>query len=103
VPGRTYRWFVSVIAGEAPGPDDAVASGSIRLVEVGDALEDDLRRAGTAGAADVYAKHGLWYDALASLSKRIDSSSRDSRLRERRAVLLEQVGLHSAASYDRDR
>jgi hypothetical protein len=98
---RTYQWFVVILVEDVVG-GDVMSGGAIRRVAPSEELEDELRRAGAAGAAHVYAKHGIWYDALAEISARIDSAPGDAWLREQRVGLLEQVGLDRAAAYDRD-
>lgn len=91
--GTTYQWFVSVLAGETPGPDDAVAGGLIERVEKSSQLDAALRRAGAARAVHVYARGGLWYDAIDSISRVVAASPRDPAPRAQRDALLEQVGL----------
>lgn len=99
--GRTLLTHVSVLAGAAPGPGDRVASGGIERVRPSASLKGELRAAGPAKAAHVYAKHGLWLDALAATSRQASSNPGDTALREQRAALLDQVGLEPAAEWDR--
>jgi hypothetical protein len=99
--GRVYRWFVSVLAGDEPGPGDAVAGGSILRSPASGELAAALRSAGPSRAPHVYAKYGLWYDALGSISERIEAAPGDASLRKQRAALLEQVGLDAAAAQER--
>ena len=94
--GTTYQWFASVLAGETPGPDDAVAGGLIERVEKSSQLDAALRRAGAARAVHVYARGGLWYDAIDSISRVVAASPRDPAPRAQRDALLEQVGLGTA-------
>lgn len=102
-PGRTLQWYVSVLGGDTPGPGDSVAEGGIERVPRGPVLAGELRAAGDSKAAHVYAKNGLWYDALQAVSDRIASHPGDAELRAQRAALLEQVGLDGAAAWDRGR
>jgi hypothetical protein len=95
---RVYQWSVSVLAGDAPGPDDPVAAGLVERVKKTPELEAELHDAGRRGAAAVYARRGLWYDALNAVSRRIASSRRDEALRAERDALLQQVGLDTPAS-----
>jgi hypothetical protein len=99
--GRVYQWFVSVLAGDEPGAGDVVAGGSILRSPASGELEAALRSAGPSRAPHVYAKYGLWYDALGSISQRIEAAPGDASLREQRAALLEQVGLDEPAAQDR--
>jgi uncharacterized coiled-coil protein SlyX len=96
-PGRTYQWFVSVLAGEASAPNDPVASGLIERVSKSPQLAASLRAAGPAGAAQAYAKHGIWYDAIDALSQRIVRFPKNLALRAQRESLVKQVGLPEAS------
>lgn len=49
----------------------------------------------------VYAENGIWYDAIASVSTRIEAAPSDPELRAQRAALLQQVGLSDVADFDR--
>jgi hypothetical protein len=91
--GRTYRWFVSVLAGDAPGGGDSVAGGGIVRSTARKELEQILAAAGPERTAHVYAKHGLWYDALDAASDRIAHAPQDVSGREQRTALLAAVGL----------
>ena len=53
-----------------------------------------------AQAPNIYAEAGLWYDALTAISDLIDTSPNAPALRQRRASLLEQVGLREIAEHD---
>jgi uncharacterized protein DUF928 len=66
-----------------------------------EALSINLGTASASDAARRCAEAGLWYDAIAVLSERIESAPNDPLYRKQRAALLEQVGLPDVASYDR--
>jgi hypothetical protein len=89
-PGIEYEWSVALVVDPARRAKDVISTGYIRRVPepVG------LRRR-PAGVA-TYAELGLWYEALESISDRIDASAGDGRLRSQRAALLHQAGLDSA-------
>lgn len=98
-PRVRYRWIVSMTDPQAPG-QPLLTSGIIEWSPSGALLiRDQARTAGNAAA--LYATNGLWYDAIDALSERIRLHPRDRRLREQRAALLDQVGLHGAAAFDR--
>lgn len=101
VPGRIYQWFASVMAGDEPGPEDAIVGGLVQRVPMTSRLEKELRQARAGEAADVYARNGLWYDALAAVSTRLQTEPGNADLRRQRATLLEQVGIDEAAVADR--
>jgi hypothetical protein len=51
--------------------------------------------------AIVFAQNGIWFDALAALSQKIDTVARNKSLREDRARLLDGQGLSEPADFDR--
>jgi len=95
-PDLPYRWSVALVTDAAHRSKDILAGGIIRRVDPPAGLAEKLAGAG-GGAAGVYAEEGIWYDALAALSERIDASPGDAALRRERALLLKQVGLTEAA------
>jgi hypothetical protein len=84
-PGIEYQWFVAVVNNPAQRSNDVVAGGGIKRIAVADATKD-----------------GIWYDSIDQLSRLISANPRDSKLRQQRAALLEQVGLREAAAFDRN-
>jgi hypothetical protein len=101
-PGVEYRWFVSVSPGAGEEfSADLVTRGGIERTTLGAELRAKLEAAPPSEVGKFYAKGGLWYDALASVSEAIEHAPQEARLRALRAELLEQVGLRQAADYDR--
>jgi uncharacterized protein DUF928 len=92
--GVTYQWYLSLTP-DREHPDRAgEASGGIARVAPSRELAAAL--AGDAPAYVALAQHGIWYDAVAELDRRIDSG--DESLRSERAALLQQVGLGDVAA-----
>ena len=89
-PGIEYEWSVALVVDPARRAKDVISTGYIRRVPEPIGLRQ--RPAGVA----TYAELGLWYEALESISDRIDASAGDGRLRSQRAALLHQAGLDSA-------
>ena len=100
-PGLEYRWFVSVVADPGQRSNDIVASGTIQRITPEGSLKTRIAGADERTLVRIYAEEGVWYDAIDGLSRMIEKSPNDSALREQRAVLLEQVGLQTAADYSR--
>jgi len=98
-PDVEYQWFVAVVRDPAQRSNDSIAGGTIKRVADSNAVQSQLKQTSQAQWAAVYAEAGIWYDAIDTLSKQIDSGN--SQLRAQRAALLEQVGLREAAAYDR--
>lgn len=96
-----YKWFVALIPDEEHRAKDILAAGAIELVSLPTDLGEKVRRADSVEAEHIYAESGIWYDALAAISAAIAQEPGNHELVEQRVSLLFQVGLTTAASYDR--
>lgn len=101
-PGMEYQWSVALIPEPEQRSRDLVATGRIESVPLAPALASEIENAYPDDLPFLYAREGLWYDALAALSALIDARPADSKLREFRAALLEQVGLRDVAAAERE-
>jgi hypothetical protein len=99
--GVSYSWFVALVLDTNRQSKDAVAGGMIERIAFVEALSVNLAFNESRDAGRRYAEAGLWYDAIAVLSERIDAAADDPVYRTQRAALLEQVGLPEVAAYDR--
>lgn len=93
-----YQWSIALVEHPTQRDRDVIASGYITRAALPPELADSPDEGSDPGAL---ARHGLWYDALAELGRRIEAG--DESLLETRAALLEQVGLDAAARYERAR
>lgn len=93
-----YRWFVAVVADPNSRSKDILAGGFIEKIKTSDALRTRLAQGQDDWAPYVYAEEGIWYDALAAISKLIDAAPNDAALRRQRTELLEQVGLQEISA-----
>lgn len=100
-PGKSYQWFVSVVPDPGRRSTDFVSGAWIRPDAPAESLLQRLARTPPERAVFVYADGGVWYDAIASVSRQIEAAPHDAGLRAQRAALLEQVGLSEVADYDR--
>jgi hypothetical protein len=103
VKGNQYKWFVALVPDPEQRSKDIIAAGAIELVALPEALREKLVQADKKQAPYVYAERGIWYEALSSISELIDAAPNDTRLRDMRASLLEQVGLPEVAASERNR
>jgi hypothetical protein len=93
-PGVPYQWSVALIPDAQARSGDVVASGMIERVMMPPDLEAKLSNSSSDyEQAMAFAAAGIWYDALAMLSKLIRENPADATLRTQRAALLTQVGL----------
>ena len=98
--GVEYKWFVALVPDRERRSKDILAWGAIERIAFSEALHAELVSASDEKAPSIFAKAGLWYDALAAISDLIDASPNDTVLRKHRASLLEQVGLTEIARYE---
>jgi hypothetical protein len=99
-PGVEYQWFVAVVRNPAQRSNDVLAGGTIKRV-TDSPVQAQVKQASPAQLPALYAEAGIWYDAIDQLSRQISADKANRQLRERRAALLEQVGLKDAAAFDR--
>ncbi len=116
-PNNTYTWSVALILDPQTPSKNLVATGSIeveseellqrelakvsgpdqrRLMERVELLKQfrlEMARSSKALHPHLYARTGLWYDALSSISDLITSAPQNRDFRQQRAFLLEQVGM----------
>ena len=98
-PGVEYQWVVALITDPENRSRDLVASGMIKRVDPSADLQKSIAAASPASLPAVYAEAGIWYDALSSLSDRIEADPNNKALQESRADLLRQGGLKAAATF----
>jgi hypothetical protein len=100
--GARYEWSVALVLDPKRRSRDIVASGGIERIDAAKApaIPDD--NTPKSEAPQLYAKAGLWYDTIMSVSDLIAASPTDHTLREQRATLLETAGLKEVGAYDRE-
>jgi len=77
-PGVQYRWFVAVVPDAARRSRDILAGGTIERVDGPEGLRTLVAQASRERLPFIYAEAGLWYDALAAVSRRVESVFRSS-------------------------
>lgn len=97
-PGVEYQWVIALVLDPANRSRDLVASGFIKRVEPTSDLKSKLSGAKPDSLPGIYAEAGIWHDALSKLSDLIDAEPNNESLRQRRAELLQQIGLKDAAA-----
>jgi hypothetical protein len=99
--GVTYKWTVAWVPDQNNRSLNVIAGGSIERVEPDAKLTAALEGAHGADLAGVYARNGIWYDALESISNAIEAAPDDKSLQNERADLLDQAGLKNVAAAER--
>jgi hypothetical protein len=100
VPGKQYRWFVSLASDSKRRSRDILAGATIERANPLDAETMHSMPEGRTGETHRLAEEGHWYDAIALLSDQIEANPQDPNPRAQRAALLQQVGLQQIADYD---
>jgi hypothetical protein len=100
VTGVRYQWGLELATDPAQPSPSLWSGGAIERAAPSPEFLAKLDLAVHSDLPALYAKEGLWYDALDSLSAMIQAAPDDLALRQHRASLLEQVGLHEAAAQD---
>jgi hypothetical protein len=94
-----YKWFVTILIDPDRRSRDIVAGGVIEYAEPTPTLIGKLKEAGSEKAPHVLAGEGLWYDAFALISDRVEASPDNMEFRKQQASMLQQVGLQDIAAY----
>jgi Domain of Unknown Function (DUF928) len=100
-PDVPYEWSVAIVPDAESRSKDVVAKGVIKRIAPSGELTRKLEGASDLDRAAAYARAGVWYDALDTISDAIETHPGDTSLRVQRAVLLQQVGLEEAATFDK--
>jgi len=97
-PDVVYKWYVEVIPDPARRSRDSFSGGTIQRVRPSAQLVTALAQAKPTERAAVFARNGIWCDALAELSNQLAAHPNDTELQGKWAALLDQVGLNGVAS-----
>lgn len=94
--GKDYKWLVSVVC-VADDPEDTFSEGIVRRIKPNPALIGKLEKAKDSDLVDLYAKSGIWYEALDSLVKLRLINPKDPELNSIWLNLLKSSGFESLA------
>ncbi len=97
-PGVQYEWAVALVNDPRRRSRDVVSSGTISRIVLAANMNNLIERLPETARAGFYARNGLWYDAIAAVSRAIASHPDDRSLREERDSLLRQVGLQQPSN-----
>ncbi|MCL1465104.1 DUF928 domain-containing protein [Argonema galeatum] len=90
--GKSYHWYFSIICNSKNRRRDVSVDGWTKRVEMDSTLAQ-IEKATPRDRANLYAKNGIWHEALASLSQLQRENPNDSALAEDWKKLLESAGL----------
>lgn len=91
--GKLYPWEFVIIFDQEDSSDSTYVGGSIERITPNSDLKDRLNTASPEEQPAIYATHGVWYEAVATLAQLRCSAPNDSTLASDWESLLQQVGL----------
>jgi hypothetical protein len=97
VVGKSYRWYFSLICDPLDRSADTFTSGWVQRIEPSSSLAQALTTAATEEKPDIYAKAGIWYEAVATLIKLRQEQPQNVALLNQWQTLLKSVGLEKIA------
>jgi hypothetical protein len=95
--GKSYRWYFSLICDPLDRSADVFTSGWVQRIQPSAGLSQELASATAAEKPKIYAKYGIWYEALAELVKLRHSQPQNAALLNQWQTLLQSVGLERLA------
>jgi hypothetical protein len=97
---KPYRWFFKVKVACKPkqSPTLHYVEGWVQRVNLDQTSLERLKQASLHQQAVIYARQGIWYDALTSLAKLRLANPQDSALAEDWKNLLKEIGLEKFAT-----
>lgn len=95
--GKDYKWLISVIC-ETGDPEDTFSEGIIRRINPDSTLLSKLEKASAIERVSLYAKFGIWYEAIAELANLRLSQPNSPELKTSWLTLLKSTSLESIAN-----
>jgi len=95
---KEYRWVVALVPDPNRRSRDVITEGRVMRVKPSPELQRELTAASDGGAHDIYARHGMWYDAVHAAGVRIAENSEDASCRRWLADMLLEVDLAEPAA-----
>jgi hypothetical protein len=94
--GKDYKWLVSVVC-ESGSPEDSYVVGSVRRIQPDSSLSQ-IDRAQPLDKFALYAKSGVWFDAVANLATLRKAQPNDPKVASAWENLLKGAGLGAIAN-----
>lgn len=98
-PEKMYRWSVAVVLDPNHRSKDLIASARMQKASPAE-IPPTLGQVDAVESTFIHAEAGLWYDAIAMISKAIRESPRQPQFHQMRQALLEQVDLIAVTGLD---
>ncbi|MEG4217881.1 DUF928 domain-containing protein [Microcoleus sp. Pol14C6] len=91
--GKNYRWSVALICDSLDPSVDLLETGIVRRVELSPDIRSQLEKADPRQKTVIYAKNGIWLDALSNLAAARRANPNDAELTADWESLLDSVKL----------
>jgi Domain of Unknown Function (DUF928) len=91
--GKNYSWSIALICDDKDRSADLFEKGIVRRVEVSTDIRSQLEKAEPRLKAIIYAKNGIWQDALSTLVAARRANPNDADLAADWKILLDSVNL----------
>ncbi|MGB3267328.1 MAG: DUF928 domain-containing protein [Microcoleus sp.] len=95
--GKTYRWSFTVICDSQDRSGDLLEMGTVRRVELSADIRSQLEKADPRQKSFIYAKNGIWQDAISTLAAARRAQPDDPTLKADWESLLDSVKLGKIA------
>jgi hypothetical protein len=94
--GQDYKWFVSMVC-QSGSPEDSFVEGSVRRIQA-DSTLSQIDQAKPLDKVALYAKNGVWFDAVANLAALRKAQPNDPQVASAWKQLLQGAGLDAIAN-----
>ncbi|MBE9185364.1 DUF928 domain-containing protein [Microcoleus sp. LEGE 07076] len=95
--GKTYRWSFTVICDSQDRSGDMLETGTVLRVELSADIRSQLEKADPRQKSFIYAKNGIWQDALSILAAALQAQPNNPALKTDWESLLDSVNLGKIA------
>ena len=95
---KTYQWTLSVSCNNNDSESFVYVQGSMEKVALEPKINTQLQTANELEKAVIYAREGIWYDAIATLAQLRQDNPDDTQINSMWNELLEQVDLTEISS-----
>jgi hypothetical protein len=93
-PGKSYHWYLKMVCDASDRTGDIVVDGWIERIEADESIALELKKAETlSNRAAIYAREGIWHDALSTLAQLRQDNPEDTVLFARWQQFLSSVEL----------
>ncbi len=91
--GKMYHWYLAMVCNQEDRTGDTVVDGWIERTSPSDELAEQIKNAQPSALPSIYAKAGIWHEAIATLAKLRRNNPNDSTVASRWEELLNSVEL----------